>query len=91
MLSLQRLLKPEKILMGEDAQNLGNSYQGIVQEFLYLGEFTKYRIELSPSVTLTVKATNRRDRRLLTKGEKIVIGWGRDEMLLVETEVPPDN
>jgi spermidine/putrescine ABC transporter ATP-binding subunit len=83
-------LRPEKILVGESADQVENSYVGIVQEFLYLGEFTKYRIELSPNIELTVKATNRKGRKLLSKGEKTAVGWEREEMLLVESEVPPD-
>lgn len=83
-------LRPEKILVGEDAKHVGNSYEGTIQEFLYLGEFTKYRVELSPSLALTVKATNRKGRKLLSKGETTLVGWGRDEMLLVESEVSPD-
>jgi len=84
-------LRPEKILLGETAKNVENAYEGVVQEFLYLGEFTKYRIELSPSVELTVKATNRKGRALLSKGEKTTVGWEREEVLLVESEVPPDS
>ena len=84
-------LRPEKVLVGEPAEQVENSYEGIVQEFLYLGEFTKYRIALSPSIELTVKATNRQGRKLLAKGEKAVVGWEREEMLLVESDVPPDS
>lgn len=83
-------LRPEKILIGEAAEQVENSYEGVVQEFLYLGEFTKYRIELSNKIELTVKATNRKGRKLLSKGEKTAVGWEREEMLLVESEVPPD-
>jgi hypothetical protein len=54
-----------------------------------LGEFTKYRIALSPSIELTVKATNRKGKKLLTKGEKTAVGWEREEILLVESDVPP--
>ena len=84
-------LRPEKVLVGEPAEQVENSYEGIVQEFLYLGEFTKYRIALSPSIELTVKATNRQGRKLLAKGEKAIVGWEREEMLLVESDVPPDS
>ncbi len=84
-------LRPEKILVGDDAGNVDNTYQGTVLEFLYLGEFTKYRIKLSPSIELTVKATNRKGRKLLSKGEKIAVGWEKEEMLLVESDVSPDS
>ena len=82
-------LRPEKVLVGEAAEHLENSYEGTVQEFLYLVEFTKYRIALSPSIELTVKATNRKGKKLLAKGEKTAVGWEREEILLVESDVPP--
>jgi spermidine/putrescine ABC transporter ATP-binding subunit len=84
-------LRPEKVLVGEGAKQVENSFEGTVKEFLYLGEFTKYRIALSPSIELTVKATNRKGRKLLAKGEKTTVGWEREEMLLVESDVPPDS
>jgi ABC-type Fe3+/spermidine/putrescine transport system ATPase subunit len=84
-------LRPEKVLVAEAAEHVENSYEGTVQEFLYLGEFTKYRIALSPSIELSVKATNRKGRKLLAKGEKTAVGWEREEMLLVESDVPPHS
>jgi spermidine/putrescine ABC transporter ATP-binding subunit len=84
-------LRPEKILLGESAKHVDNTYEGIVKEFLYLGEFTKYRIELSNSIELNVKATNRKGRKLLAKGETTAVGWEKEEMLLVESEVPSDS
>jgi len=84
-------LRPEKVLVGEAAEQVENSYEGTVQEFLYLGEFTKYRIALSPSIELSVKATNRKGRKLLAKGGKTAVGWEREEMLLVESDVAPDS
>ncbi len=84
-------LRPEKILIGDAAGKVRNSYRGVVQEFLYLGEFTKYRIRLSSRIKLTIKATNRRGQQRWDKGDQVLVGWGRDEMLLVETDVPPEE
>ena len=78
-------LRPEKILLGQSAERAGNRYSGRVQETLYLGELTKYRIMLSDALQLNVKATNRQGKKLLSKGENTLVGWEREDMLLVES------
>jgi len=83
-------LRPERILLGEEATQTDNSYEGIVEEFLYLGEVTKYRIRLGSTVTLNTKGSNRLGRATLSTGTKVAVGWDKEEMLLVETEVPPE-
>ena len=83
-------LRPERILLGEEATQTDNSYEGIVEEFLYLGEVTKYRIRLGSAVTLNTKGSNRLGRATLSPGTKVAVGWDKEEMLLVETEVPPE-
>jgi len=82
-------LRPEKILIGDDISKAGNRYEGVVKEYLYLGEFTKYKITITPEIELTVKATNRKGRRVLSKGETIPVGWEETETLMVETERAP--
>lgn len=84
-------LRPEKIRIGDEAKQLDNCFQGSVEEFLYLGEYTKYRIQLSPGIVLNVKATNRKGKQLLSRGDTTTIGWEKEEMLLVETDVPPKD
>lgn len=84
-------LRPEKILIGDDINKAGNQYQGVVKEYLYLGEFTKYKITITPDIELTVKATNRKGRRVLSKGETVPVGWEETEALMVETEKPPTH
>ena len=79
-------LRPEKILIGDEVTDTANAYQATVEEFLYLGEFTKYHLSIGSSIQIIAKSSNRIGRSILSKGSKINIGWDAPELLLVESE-----
>lgn len=81
-------LRPEKILIGDEVTESANAYEAIVEESLYLGEFTKYHLRLGSSIELIAKSSNRMGRSILSPGSKINVGWYTHELLLVESEVP---
>ncbi len=81
-------LRPEKILVGDEITDTPNTYEATVEQFLYLGEFTKYHLRIGESVKLIAKSSNRLGRSVLEPGSKIQVGWDIDELLLVETDVP---
>jgi putative spermidine/putrescine transport system ATP-binding protein len=81
-------LRPEQILVGDEITDTPNTYEATVEEFLYLGEFTKYHLRIGDSVELIAKSSNRLGRNILSPGSKIKVGWDIHELLLVETEVP---
>ncbi len=81
-------LRPEKILIGDEINDIPNAYEATVEEFLYLGEFTKYHLRLGDSIELIAKSSNRLGRSILSPGSKIKVGWDTQELLLVESEVP---
>ena len=81
-------LRPEKILVGDEITDTPNTYEATVEEFLYLGEFTKYHLRIGDSVELIAKSSNRLGRNIWSPGSKIKVGWDINELLLVETDVP---
>ena len=81
-------LRTENILIGDEITDTPNSYEATVEEFLYLGEFTKYHLRIGNTVELIAKSSNRLGRDILSPGSKIKVGWDINELLLVETEVP---
>jgi spermidine/putrescine ABC transporter ATP-binding subunit len=81
-------LRPEKILVGDEITDTPNTYEATVEEFLYLGEFTKYHLRIGNSVELIAKSSNRLGRNIWSPGSKIKVGWDINELLLVETDVP---
>lgn len=81
-------LRPEIILVGDEITDTPNTYEATVEEFLYLGEFTKYHLRIGDSIELIAKSSNRLGRNILSPGSKIKVGWDINELLLVETDVP---
>jgi spermidine/putrescine ABC transporter ATP-binding subunit len=81
-------LRPEKILVGDEITDTPNTYEATVEQFLYLGEFTKYHLRIGNSVELIAKSSNRLGRNTWSPGSKIKVGWDINELLLVETDVP---
>ena len=79
-------LRPETILIGDEIAGTPNAYEATVEEFLYLGEFTKYHLRLGASTVLIAKSSNRLGRRIITPGTKIKVGWNINELLLVESD-----
>jgi putative spermidine/putrescine transport system ATP-binding protein len=79
-------LRPEKILIGDEVTDKANVYEATVDEFLYLGEFTKYHLSIGSSIHIIARSSNRIGRSIMPKGSKIKIGWDVPELLLVESE-----
>lgn len=77
-------LRPESILIGARAVDKVNKYEGVVEETLYSGETTKFRVRLSSATELTVKWFNRMGEQRLDAGSKITVGWNPEDMLMVE-------
>ncbi len=84
---LNLVIRPEKISIfesGLDYSNLyANIYEGIVEEVIYLGESTKYRVKTNPGKTLIVKQQNISEEEIFARGSQVKIGWGIREGVLV--------
>ncbi len=82
-------LRLEKITVGPEANRFTNSFEGRIEEFLYIGDATKYRVRLSPDWSVTVRVPEQAGQQQLPPGTKVGLGWSDSDMLLVETDVPP--
>ena len=60
-----------------------NCYDGIVDEVIYVGSVTKYRVRLHQSLDLTVRAA----LKPATKGDRLRRSWGPDDALLLHAAV----
>ena len=67
-------IRPEKITFAEKEVN-GNVYKGNVEAVIYIGETTKYYINLSGKEMLSVKEQNRPNSRKFKKGDQVLISW----------------
>ena len=75
-------IRPEKLVPVDDA--LGgagptNACKGTVEEIVYVGDATRYRVALGADGTLTVKVPNRLGLRQHSQGKPLALAWSPDE------------
>jgi putative spermidine/putrescine transport system ATP-binding protein len=77
-------VRPEKLVQAEDAgaAALGpgaNSCKGLVEEAIYVGDATRYRVGLGADGALSVKVTNRVGARPAATGAAIALAWSPED------------
>ena len=82
-------IRLEKLTVGEAAKACDNSYQGVVEEYLYVGDSIKYLLRLSPNWCLRLKVPDQAGMDVMPSGSRVVVGWNEADSLLIETEVEP--
>jgi putative spermidine/putrescine transport system ATP-binding protein len=80
-------VRPEKLVQAGDdgAAALGpgaNTCKGVVEEAIYVGDVTRYRVGLGADGTLTIKVPNRFGTRPLAAGAAIALAWSPDDTRL---------
>jgi ABC-type Fe3+/spermidine/putrescine transport system ATPase subunit len=79
-------LRFEHIVVGHAASTMRNRFEGRVEQFLYVGDATKYVVRLDPQVVITMRQNDNAAEKPMQIGEKVVIGWQESDMLLVEAD-----
>jgi spermidine/putrescine ABC transporter ATP-binding subunit len=80
-------VRPEKLVQAEDAGAavLGpgaNTCKGLVEEAIYVGDATRYRVGLGADGILTVKVTNRVGARPAATGAAVALAWSPEDTRL---------
>jgi putative spermidine/putrescine transport system ATP-binding protein len=68
-------VRPEKLLAGEAPAPELNACKGVVEEVIYAGDATRYRLALGADGALTVKIQNRLASRLYAPGDTVAVAW----------------
>jgi spermidine/putrescine ABC transporter ATP-binding subunit len=68
-------VRPEKILAGEPPGPDVNTAKGIVEEVIYAGDATRYRLGLGADGLLVVKVQNRFAARAYAAGDTVALAW----------------
>ena len=82
-------IRPEKLApLAEPAAPgaAGNACKGTVDEVIYVGDATRYRVALGADGALTVKVPNRLGLRQHAEGEAVALAWSPDETRLFPRE-----
>ena len=77
-------LRLEPIVLGDGADNLDNVYSGVLEEFLFVGNATKYFIRLAPGLLITAKSSFQSHISNLSPGDAVKVGWRNEDSLLVD-------
>jgi ABC-type Fe3+/spermidine/putrescine transport system ATPase subunit len=77
-------VRPEKLVPVDDATGASdsgaiNSCKGTVEEAIYVGDTTRYRVALGADGVMTVKVPNRLGLRQHAEGESVALAWSPDE------------
>ena len=80
-------IRPEKLVPADEASDaaLGrgaNTCKGLVEEAIYVGDATRYRVGLGPDGAVMVKVPNRFAARPLPPGASVALAWSPDETRL---------
>jgi ABC-type Fe3+/spermidine/putrescine transport system ATPase subunit len=68
-------VRPATIRFLSPGEELVNTCTGVIEEVIYVGEITKYRVSLGGETELTVKQAGRFDPKGRRRGTEVTIGW----------------
>jgi len=68
-------IRPEKMIISNSEQQLENAFDGIIEEIIYIGETTRYKIIVGKEIIINVREMNVGDRSPYKKGQKIKLSW----------------
>ncbi len=70
------VIRPDKISLAGSEQAFGNQFEALIEDALYLGDVTTYKVRLVRNGTeLTIKLQNKFIQRQIHKGDTTWIGW----------------
>jgi putative spermidine/putrescine transport system ATP-binding protein len=76
-------VRPEKLVpvesAGASSTGAVNTCKGIVEEAIYVGDTTRYRVALGADGAMTVKVPNRLGLRQHADGESVTLAWSPEE------------
>jgi ABC-type Fe3+/spermidine/putrescine transport system ATPase subunit len=68
-------IRPEKVLISNDENSSMNALSGVIEEIIYIGETTRYKIVIGRDNIINVREMNIGDRSPFRKGEKVKLSW----------------
>ncbi|MGM0584224.1 MAG: ABC transporter ATP-binding protein [Pseudomonadota bacterium] len=78
-------VRPEKIVIGERLEDLPNIYDGTVEEVIYQGASTDYRVRVGGRL-VSVSVQNSEMSRGFATGAAVQVGWTPDKGVLIPGE-----
>jgi len=76
-------IRPERINFVKSRHEVLNTYGGVIEEVIYLGDTIKYKVWIENQVSLYVTEPNDLGSRRYKEGEPVLIGWKDEDMNLL--------
>jgi len=77
-------LRPERIVIAEDRGE--NRFEGIIEEVIYVGEATKFRVRIGDERFLTVKQPSRLETMQWRRGDRVTLGWRAEDAVVLRSD-----
>ncbi len=77
------MVRPEKISIEAAESGARDGLTGTVEEIVYVGEFTRYRVRVAPEVAIGVKTANTHAVFRAKPGERVGLRWDPADAYLV--------
>jgi putative spermidine/putrescine transport system ATP-binding protein len=74
-------LRPERIVIGDGSGD--NVVEGTIEEIIYVGEATKFRVRLEHDRWLTVKQPSRLETMRWRRGDRVRLSWSAADAVIV--------
>ncbi|MFT4066328.1 ABC transporter ATP-binding protein [Paraburkholderia sp.] len=84
--SVTLMVRPERVMLGEQAAALPNCFSGRVRERLFSGDTLRLKVELGADLVMTAKLANSRFcPQPMSLDEAIPIGWHDEDMVIFDS------
>jgi putative spermidine/putrescine transport system ATP-binding protein len=81
---LSFIIRPEKMFfVDESDSNRADVLPGRIEELIYVGDITRYRVRISDTESVIVKRQNRFGERQKAPGDECLVSWHVDDASLV--------
>jgi len=77
-------LRPERIVIAEERGE--NRAEGVIEEVIYVGEATKFRIRVGTDRYLTVKQPSRLETMRWQRGDRVTLSWRTEDAVIVRAQ-----
>lgn len=76
------VVRPERVLMGQEIGDVANRYNGVIEDVTYAGEAIRYAVRISPSDVVVARARNSGERTQLRVGDTARVGWSSEDAIV---------
>jgi putative spermidine/putrescine transport system ATP-binding protein len=82
---VKMMIRPEKLTLLGAEEMAPNVADGVIEDVVFVGGITNFRVRIADGVFLTAKCLTRRLQFAVTPGIPARVGWSNDDAILLES------